>query len=117
MTPCRVIRLRAGLLAAAALLLIGAPVAAHADLERSESEPQDAWLSTTTAWSIQLAAVVGGHVVGAWAGHSVAQGMSRVHGRLGQLPLALVMVALTAATLWSLGQDLVFVEDREVVEG
>ncbi|CAN5818210.1 hypothetical protein BH20CHL5_BH20CHL5_00650 [soil metagenome] len=80
------------------------------------SEPQDAWLSTSAAWSIQLAAVVGGHVVGAWAGHTVAQRTSRVQGRLGQLPLALVMVALTTATLWSLGQNLVFVEDGEVVE-
>ena len=54
--------------------------------------------------------------MGAWAGHTVAQRTSRVQGRLGQLPLALVMVALTTATLWSLGQNLVFVEDGEVVE-
>lgn len=71
-------------------------------------EPQDAWFSTSLAWSIQLAAVVGGHVVGAWAGHAAAQRSSIVRGRLGQLPLALVMIALTTATLWSLGQNLVF---------
>ncbi len=72
------------------------------------SEPQDAWLTTSLAWSIQLAAVVGGHVVGAWAGHAAAQRSMIARGRLGQIPLALVMIALTTATLWSLGQNLVF---------
>lgn len=74
------------------------------------TEPQDAWLSTGASWSIQLAAVVGGHVVGAWAGHAVAQRSREVRGRLSQLPLALVMIALTTATLWSLGQNLVFLD-------
>ncbi len=74
------------------------------------AEPQDAWLSTSASWSIQLAAVVGGHIVGAWAGHAVAQRSTEVRGRLSQLPLALVMIALTTATLWSLGQNLVYLD-------
>jgi hypothetical protein len=55
-------------------------------------------------WSIQLAAVVGGHIVGAWAGHAALaeEGQSVQIGR--QLPLAALMVGLTSLTLWSLGQ-------------
>jgi hypothetical protein len=56
--------------------------------------------------------VVGGHMVGAWAGHAAAVAMTPPGTpiqtvRLRQLPLAVVMVALTTLTLWSLGQDLV----------
>jgi hypothetical protein len=61
-------------------------------------------LPTSVLWSIQLAAVVGGHIVGAWAGHAV---MAREKGGTtvaAQLPLAALMVALTTITLWSLGQ-------------
>jgi hypothetical protein len=62
------------------------------------------FVPTAVLWSIQLAAVVGGHVVGAWAGHAA---MARREGGTtlaAQLPLALLMVALTSITLWSLGQ-------------
>jgi hypothetical protein len=55
-------------------------------------------------WSIQLAAVVGGHIVGAWLGHAA---LARQRGEVSagaQLPLALLMVILTSVTLWSLGQ-------------
>lgn len=57
--------------------------------------------------------MVGGHVVGAWVGHTVAerQGLPR----LGQLPLAIVMVVLTTLTLWSLGQNLVFTDEETPV--
>ncbi len=61
-------------------------------------------LPTSVLWSIQLAAVVGGHIVGAWAGHAE---MARSKGGTtvtAQLPLAALMVALTTITLWSLGQ-------------
>ena len=61
-------------------------------------------LPTSVLWSIQLAAVVGGHIVGAWAGHAE---MAREEGGttvVAQLPLAALMVALTTITLWSLGQ-------------
>lgn len=81
-------------------------------------EPVTGWLPGAVAWSIQLVAVVGGHVVGAWAGHRAAileatgpyvtlsgAGIRSVRWR--QVPLALLMVGLTALTLWSLGQAVV----------
>jgi hypothetical protein len=69
-------------------------------------EPNTAWLAASLVWSFQLAAVVGGHVVGVWAGHAVAaRPRRRLRGyRLRLVPLAVVMVCLTATTLWSLGQ-------------
>ncbi|MCI0583905.1 MAG: hypothetical protein L0227_13640 [Chloroflexi bacterium] len=64
-------------------------------------------------WTLQLAAVVGGHMIGAWAGHVVAASQAGREGilaaraiRLRQVPLAVVMVGLTTLTLWSLGQAL-----------
>ena len=68
------------------------------------------FLPTAVLWSIQLGAVVGGHVVGAWAGHAALAGRARSAGQaerpgfVAQLPLALLMVGLTSVTLWSLGQ-------------
>ena len=76
-------------------------------------EPSSAWLPPGFVWTIQLAAVVGGHMVGAWAGHVVAARESgaaprfSVGHRRRQVPLAVIMVALTTLTLWSLGQALV----------
>ena len=75
-------------------------------------------------WGIQVAAVVVGHVIGAWAGHaairhSVARAPQKGEAKQGapaeaalpsQLPLALLMIVLTSATLWSLGQNIVFAE-------
>jgi hypothetical protein len=63
-------------------------------------------------WTVQLAAVVGGHMLGAWGGHVVAAldappGLSPRALRIRQIPLAIVMVALTTLTLWSLGQAIV----------
>ncbi len=82
-------------------------------------------------WTLQLASVVGGHVVGAWAGHVTAQrDMAALalakpprdmrhrkipsttrrripNVRQREIPLAVVMVALTTLTLWSLGQSIV----------
>jgi len=76
-------------------------------------QPQSAWLAAGFVWTLQLAAVVGGHMVGAWAGHVVAAGGLRSAAataardiRLRQVPLAIIMVALTTLTLWSLGQSL-----------
>lgn len=84
-------------------------------------EPSADWLPPGLVWTIQLAAVVGGHMLGAWGGHVVAArelddeaggaahasaGRRRSH-RVRQIPLAVVMVALTSLTLWSLGQSLV----------
>jgi hypothetical protein len=66
---------------------------------------------------VQLAAVVGGHMLGAWGGHVVAaldapRGLAPSTLRTRQIPLAVVMVALTTLTLWSLGQSIV-VEPEE----
>jgi hypothetical protein len=98
-------------------------------------EPSGAWLSPGLVWTLQLAAVVGGHMLGAWAGHVTAQrdmdaaAQANGNGRAGrdlrhrkisaangrpvrnvrarEIPLAIVMVALTTLTLWSLGQTIV----------
>jgi len=62
------------------------------------------FLPTSVLWSIQLAAVVGGHVLGAWSGHSAMTRRESGRTIAAQLPLAFVMVILTTITLWSLGQ-------------
>ena len=75
-------------------------------------EPTSGWLPPGFVWTIQLASVVGGHMLGAWAGHVVSARESgaargeRAHRRR-EVPLAAIMVALTTLTLWSLGQALV----------
>jgi hypothetical protein len=71
--------------------------------------PGTAWLPASIVWTMQLASVVGGHIVGAWAGHVVAVRDARagVDVRLRQVPLAALMVCLTVVTLWSLGQEIV----------
>lgn len=76
-------------------------------------EPSGAWLPPGLVWTLQLVAVVGGHMIGAWAGHAVASDDARADGRvtprdirLRQVPLAIIMVGLTTLTLWSLGQAL-----------
>jgi hypothetical protein len=71
--------------------------------------PTGAWLPAGLVWTAQLAAVVGGHMLGAWGGHVVAAadappGITARDLRLRQVPLAVVMVSLTTLTLWSLGQ-------------
>ena len=75
-------------------------------------EPSSAWLPPGLVWTIQLAAVVGGHMLGAWAGHVVmARETGAMRGerrhRQREVPLAVIMVCLTTLTLWSLGQALV----------
>jgi hypothetical protein len=70
------------------------------------------WLPPGLVWTAQLAAVVGGHMLGAWGGHVVAAleapaGLSAGALRTRQIPLAVVMVGLTTLTLWSLGQAIV----------
>jgi hypothetical protein len=73
-------------------------------------EPDYAAFPPGLVWTIQIAAVVGGHMLGAWGGHVVAARSSpvadRSHRRR-EVPLAVIMVALTTLTLWSLGQALV----------
>jgi len=70
------------------------------------------WLPPGLVWTLQLASVVGGHMVGAWGGHVVAsleapRDLPQRTLRTRQIPLAVVMVALTTLTLWSLGQSIV----------
>ncbi len=90
-------------------------------------EPSLDWIPPSALWSIQVGAVVVGHIVGAWAGHAVAarqRGSEHGRGRAAraqqrradlraQLPLAVLMVVLTGVTLWSLGQNLVFETESE----
>ncbi len=74
-------------------------------------EPRDEWLATSTLWTIQVAAVVLGHVTGAWLGHSAVR-RERHDGRhVSQWPLAALMISLTVLALWSLGQNLVFLPE------
>lgn len=92
--------------------------------------PDSSFLSPGLTWTIQLAAVVGGHMVGAWAGHVVAARDAerptvtdgpgeavpagrRPDVRLREVPLALVMVGLTSITLWSLGQAIFVTETAQ----
>ncbi len=79
--------------------------------------PSGAWLPPGLVWTLQLAAVVGGHMLGAWGGHVVAaleapRSMPPAALRTRQIPLAVVMVALTTLTLWSLGQAVVVTPDQ-----
>jgi hypothetical protein len=81
-------------------------------------EPSGAWLPPPLVWGAMLAAVVGGHMVGAVAGHASAAVEVRPDVpastpwttvalgalRRRELPLAALMVGLTVLTLWSLGQ-------------
>jgi hypothetical protein len=73
-------------------------------------EPTRAFLPPGFVWTVQIAAVVGGHMLGAWGGHVVAAWSAERAGRshrTREVPLAVIMVALTTLTLWSLGQSLV----------
>lgn len=72
-------------------------------------EPGTDWIPPALLWTVQLAAVIGGHILGAWSGHIVAarEAPAGRNVRLRQVPLAALMVGLTATTLWSLGQAIV----------
>ena len=95
------------------LVAVSDPLQRGADLFGTAfHEPTSDWLPPGLVWTLQLAAVVGGHMLGAWGGHAAAA-LSAPAGtdaralRVRQVPLAIVMVALTTLTLWSLGQALV----------
>jgi hypothetical protein len=79
-------------------------------------QPSIGWLPSGLLWTIQLVSVIGGHMVGAWAGHQAALLAEPVNEpvveaqrtvRQRQVPLAALMVVLTVLTLWSLGQNIV----------
>ena len=85
-------------------------------------EPSSDFLPPGLVWTVQLAAVVGGHMLGAWGGHVVAAahaplGLSTAAIRRRQVPLAVVMVALTTLTLWSLGQAIVVTPEEAPAAG
>ncbi len=74
-------------------------------------EPRGDVLSTSLVWTLQVSAVVIGHVTGAWLGHSAVR-RTRSEGKdVSQWPLAALMICMTVLTLWSLGQNLVFVSE------
>jgi hypothetical protein len=120
------------------VIAVSDPLQNGSDLFRTASfQPGGAWLPPGLVWTLQVAAVVGGHMLGAWSGHVTAQrdlaapagnGRNgdardlrhrRIHDatplpdhpprnlRAREVPLAVVMVALTTITLWSLGQAIV----------
>ena len=71
-------------------------------------EPREDFLPTTLVWTVQVGAVVMGHVVGAWLGHRSIRRAQRAGKHVNQWPLAVLMIGLTMLTLWSLGQNLAF---------
>ncbi|CAN5678904.1 hypothetical protein BH23CHL7_BH23CHL7_24380 [soil metagenome] len=78
-------------------------------IEGAHFEPR-LFVPVSLVWSFQLAAVVGGHALGAWSGHAAMDRGPRT-SRARELLLGGLMVLLTSLTLWSLGQD-VIVEDQ-----
>jgi hypothetical protein len=95
------------------IVAISDPLQTGADLFGTAFyQPYGAFLAPGMVWTIQLVAVVGGHMIGAWGGHVAAAREAgpdlrlRHAARLRQVPLAVVMVALTTITLWSLGQSI-----------
>jgi hypothetical protein len=114
------------------VIAVSDPLQTGADLIGTAFYVPDAtWLPPGLIWTLQLAAVVGGHMLGAWAGHVSAQRdmdaianakpardlrHRKIPGstprltrniRRREIPLAVVMVMLTTLTLWSLGQSIV----------
>ena len=61
-----------------------------------------------------MSAVVLGHVVGAWLGHSAVRREQREGQAVSQWPLAALMIGMTVLALWSLGQNLVFVTEAPI---
>ncbi|MFO1539147.1 MAG: hypothetical protein ACKOTZ_01685 [Chloroflexota bacterium] len=77
-------------------------------------EPSIDALPLGLLWTLQVGAVVLGHVAGAWAGHCAGRTAEGAAPRRAQVALALLMVGLTTLTLWSLGQNLVFEDTHSV---
>ena len=113
------------------IVAVSDPLQTGADLIGTAFYTPTVLMPPGLVWTVQLAAVVGGHVLGAWAGHVTAQrdaaAMSQAkpprdmrhrkipgtssrripNVRQREIPLAVIMVALTTLTLWSLGQSIV----------
>lgn len=78
-------------------------------------EPREDFLATSAVWTVQVGAVVLGHVTGAWLGHRAIRAERAAGVPVRQGPLAFLMIGLTALTLWSLGQNLAFESGPVVV--
>ncbi len=74
-------------------------------------EPRTDFISSSLLWTLQVGAVVLGHVAGAWLGHAAVRHERRAGRQVSQWPLALLMIGMTVLALWSLGQNLVFVAE------
>ena len=93
------------------ILVVSDPLQAFANLLGTAAfVPGIAWLPMTAAWTLQMGAVVAGCVYGAWTGRLASQwSIGPLTSRIqGQGALASFMVLLSAAMVWSLGQNLVF---------
>jgi hypothetical protein len=114
------------------VIAVSDPLGTGADLFGTAAyQVQAGWLPPGLVWMLEVVAVVGGHMLGAWAGHVAAQREMearanarpprdlrhrKIHTaprpavrnvRIREVPLAVVMVALSTLTLWSLGQGIV----------
>jgi hypothetical protein len=113
------------------VIAVSDPLQQGSDLFGTAFYQVTTFLPPGLVWTIQLASVVGGHMLGAWAGHVSAsrdaearasakeprdlrhrripgfQPARLVNVRMREVPLAVVMVMLTTLTLWSLGQAIV----------
>lgn len=78
-------------------------------------EPREDWLAASLVWTLQVTAVVLGHVTGAWLGHAAVRRERNEGKRVSQWPLAALMIGMTMVALWSLGQNLVFVTEASSV--
>lgn len=78
---------------------------------------QDDWVASSVIWTMQVSAVVIGHVVGAWLGHGAVRSERAAGRTVSQWPLAVLMIAMTMLALWSLGQNLVFVGESAATAG
>jgi hypothetical protein len=74
-------------------------------------EPREDFLASSVVWTMQVSAVVIGHVVGAWLGHNAVRRERQAGQSVSQWPLAALMVGMTVLALWSLGQNLAFVSE------
>ena len=55
-------------------------------------EPTEDWLASSAVWTMQVTAVVLGHVVGAWFGHTAVRDRRRTGEPTSQWPLAALMI-------------------------
>ena len=65
-------------------------------------------VSAETIWTVQLAAIVTGHVLGLALAHDRALELSTSRGQVvrSQLPMLALMVAMTVGGLWSLSEGM-----------